>query len=115
MAIYERTATFEYDDYPDLTVVMRLSVPLGRYFDIARLLDDNETFGTEEGLQKVAALVDEFRESWTLEGTALDQPAELLIGIALSWARAISRVPVPLPRRSGDTAPSPEPSTDPEN
>lgn len=115
MPLYEQTATFEYDDYPGLEVVMDLAVPLGRYFDIVRLLEDNSTFASEDGLRQVAAIVDEFRVSWTLDGNALDQAPAILIGVALAWARAIARVPVPLPRRSSDIAPSPEPSEDPES
>lgn len=110
--LYERTATYEFDDYPGLEVVMRVSVPLRRYFEIESLLNDLPD--GPDGWQTIASVVDEFRVSWTLDGDAFDQPRELLMGIAVTWWRSIGRVPPPLPRRSGDIEPSPAPSTDPE-
>lgn len=115
MSLYERTATFEYDDYPGLEVVMRVSVPLRVHFEVGDLIDAITSLDDRERLTQLAAFVDEHRVSWTLDGDAMDQPPELLLGIAVAWWRAIRQVPLPLPRRSGDTAPSPAPSTDPES
>jgi hypothetical protein len=115
MSLYERTATFEYDDYPDLVVVMRVSVPLETHFELDDLINGLTTIRDRERMPRLAELLDEYRVSWTLEGPAMKQAPELLLGIASAWWRAIRQVPLPLPRRSGDTAPSPEPSTDPES
>lgn len=115
MALYERTATFEYDDYPGLEVRMRLSLPVREYLDAIKLIEDNERLATEEGLHDLCALIDRQRISWTLDGDAMDQPVELLVGIALVWARAVAQAPVPLPRPSSATAASPEASTSPES
>lgn len=111
MSLYERTATFEYDDYPGLEVVMRVTVPVRRYLEIVAFLDAVKL--DAESMEKVAEIVDEFLVSWTLRGDALDQPLELLVGIVRAWLRGVRDVPVPLPRRSSDTGPSPEPSASP--
>lgn len=115
MALYERTATFEYDDYPGLEVVMRVSIPLETHFELDDLINGLTSITDRDRLPRIAELLDEYRESWTLDGPASKQPPELIVGIAVAWWRAIRQVPLPLPRRSGDTAPSPAPSTDPES
>jgi hypothetical protein len=115
MSLYERTATFEYDDYPGLEVVMRVSIPLETHFELDDLINGLQSVRDRERMTRLAELVDEYRVSWTLDGPAMKQPPELIAGIGIAWWRGIRQVPLPLPRRSGDTAPSPEPSTDPES
>lgn len=112
MPLYEQTATFEYEDYPGLEVVMRVSIPLRLHFELDDLIEGLASISDRERMERLAELIDQHRVSWTLEGDAMDQPPELIVGIGVAWWRAIRQVPPPLPRRSGDTEPSPAASTD---
>lgn len=114
MSVFDDTVLLEFDEYPDLQVRMRVSIPLRKYLDVVATFDDSDDrFTPDEWLRQIAAIVDEYRVDWTLEGDALDQPGNLVIGICRSWLRAVSQVPSPLARRYGATTPYQEPSTNP--
>lgn len=114
MSVFDDTVTLEFDEYPDLSVVMQVSIPVRAYLAALETFDDpDNTLEPGPWLMALCDLVDTFRLSWTLDGDAADQPGGLIVGIARSWLRAIAQVPVPLARRSSGTAPSPEDLTNP--
>lgn len=115
MSLYERTAVFEYDDFPGLTVTMRVSVPLREYLEVLAFMEDPAQLATLAGIARIGEIVDRYLVSWTLDGPAAEQPWELLLGIAKAWLRGVAEVPVPLPRRSSGIDTSPEASTGPES
>lgn len=113
MAAFDDVGTIEFDDGNE--VRMNLSLSTRDYIGALRLLFDKQGDLTpDDWLEQLAALIDKHRISWTYEGDALDQPRGTIVAVAREWLRAVSQVPLPLPRRSSATAPSPEASASPE-
>lgn len=112
-SVFDDTVTLEFDDYPELEVVMRVSIPVREYLTVIETFEDpDNTRPPDQWLRDICALVDTYRVSWTLDGNAEDQPGSIVIGICRSWLRAIAQVPVPLARRYSGIGRSPESSSD---
>ena len=106
----DKTATIEFDEYPDVFVVRLSPIPLDDWLDIdARVT----SFRTREDLLEV---IDRFCtvaflgwEGSDTEPTAANlrkYDTQVILALIQQWSKAIAEAPLPLPRRPGSGGPS---------
>lgn len=122
-----KIAVIEFGDYPDEWVRVRLGVPMRDYEAIVDAAEACLRRFLPEELRALRAAVLPVIDSWSYpepvdaDGLAERDP-NWLLAVVREWATAVRRVPLPLPARSSDGAPSedqtadspsPEPSPEP--
>ena len=111
-----RTKTIEFEEYPDDTIVVRVSpVPVD---DLFTVLDAFTQFRTREGFVALVEAFAPFLESWTFPEPAdaeglRKRDINLVLAIVREWREGVGEVPLPLPRRSSDGGPSEAPQESP--
>lgn len=106
----DKTATIEFDEYPDAFIVRLSPVAMDDWLDIdARVT----TFRTREELLEV---IERFCEVAFLgwEGSDTEPSAanlrkydtQVILALIQQWSKAIAEAPLPLPRRPASGGPS---------
>lgn len=116
----DKFGVIEFEEYPDEWYRVRLSpVPLSRYRDVVAAYKA----AGESGIlaDELVALLKVFIpvvDSWSHEAEVsldalLELDPNLLFALVGQWINGVRSVPLPLPRRSSDGAPSADPETSP--
>ena len=107
----DKTATIEFDEYPDKVFVVRLSpVAMDDWLDIdSRLM-------SFRGRDELLELVDRFCEVAFMGWENSDEEPSaanlrrldpnVILALVRQWSKAIAEAPLPLPRRPGSGGPS---------
>lgn len=104
MAAIEKTATIEFDEYPDEEIVVRIApIPLDDYFGV---LEDIEELASADAIRAAfRRFADLALVSWTFPEPAtgegmLRRDMNLGLAVIRQWAREVREVALPLPRAS---------------
>lgn len=109
------TARISFDEEPDEYVVRLSPVSLRDYGAIIELYTAALSESWPESLlplyAKFAPLIAEWSFPERITAKALEsRDPNTMLALVREWASGVRRAPLPLPRRSSDTAPSEDPS-----
>lgn len=107
VGIPEKTATFVFDEYPDVEVELRLRpVPLSEFLALAEMIEEPDRLGSAgairelvESFARLALVRWNLPEPATLEGLRA-QDISFVMALAVAWVREVANLPAPLARSS---------------
>lgn len=114
----ERYAVIEFEEYPDEWVRVRLTGASVRLYNaIIEAFNEAVVRWMPEPIEKLCDAIAPFLDSWSYpeaaDGDGLrERDPAFVFAIARAWVREVRDVPLPLPRKSSDGAPSEDQTAD---